>query len=198
VQRTRFFASAVLLVTIVSCLAMSVATIGSASASVSPHKPAAGLVNCTGVAATVKFNPPLQPQGTKKETVKVTGVQETGCTDSSGPVTATKVSVAIKAKGATNSCSSFAAGTANDTITVTTKWSGGISPTKVVFKPGSVTVNSTANGFNASGGKASGSFATKTGASFDVQIADTSALVACIANSGTVVSLQINEGTAVA
>jgi len=163
-------------------------------------KAATGSVSCTGVAATINFKPPLLPTGTKKEKVTLTGVAETGCTDSNGNAqTATSVKVTIKATSSTDSCAAFATGTGADTVTVATKWAGGIAPTTVTFAPGSVAINGSNTGFNATGGviKHGSSFDTGTG-SFDVTIADTSQLVACIGGSGSVSSLQINGGTATA
>ena len=155
---------------------------------------ASGTVSCTGTSATLTFKPPLTPTGTSNEKAKISSLALTGCTGSSGAVTATKIKAIIK--GTTkNSCASFATGTASDTVQFNIKWSGGLAPTTVKFGPGTIGVNNTQSGFTASGGIATGSFAT-TNAGFTANIGQgLSQLTSCIGGSGTVSSVQISSGS---
>jgi len=159
-----------------------------------------GTVKCTGVGATIAFNPALSPKSTttKEKKITVSGVTLTGCTVGSTAVTASSVALKVKlGSGSTASCSSFATGTTGDQISMTVKWSSG-PPSKVTFPTGAVTVNSSDNGFNAAGGKVTGSYATSSGAQFDVQLSSTSAsaITACVTGSGTgVSSIQVNQGS---
>lgn len=154
---------------------------------------ASGTVSCTGTTATLTFKPPLTPTGTSQEKAKLSNVAVTGCTGSSGAVTA-KVKAIIKGTS-TNSCANFATGTASDSVQFNFKWSGGLAPTTVKFGPGTIGVNNSNNGFTGSGGVATGSFAT-TSATFTANIGSgLSQLTACIGGSGTVSSIQISSGS---
>ena len=189
----RKMATAVLAVAVPLGIVIGVTAVGgTAWAKTSGHAAGKGTVTCTSTTATVNFKPPLLPGGTSKEKSTVTGIALTGC---SGGNTATKETIKISGGTTTNSCSAFASNTGLDTISLTVKWSG-VSPTKVKFPAGSVSVAPGDTGFNASGGKATGSFPT-TSASFDVTIAPAgiTALTNCIGGSGSVSSLQITGGS---
>jgi len=163
-------------------------------------KAASGVVTCTPVSASINFKPPLLPTGTSKEKTTTTVSSLGTCTvkgGAGGTVTDTSVKIAISGGSGTNSCASFASNTGSDSIKETVKWAGGIAPTNVTFAPGSISVAAGDKGFNATGGNATGSFATSS-ASFDVTLASISALVACIGGSGSVSSLQVNGGSATA
>jgi hypothetical protein len=163
------------------------------------HKSATGTATCTGTTATIKFSPGLVPgAGTKKEKTSVIGTALSGCSDSAGAITATKVTVKIKAAKTNNGCAAFASNTGSDTITISVKWSGGISPTTSTFSPGSVALQTSPPGFKASGGTVKGSFSPGP-ATFTVGLdsGSSSAIEACIAGSSTapVNSLNITTGS---
>jgi len=165
---------------------------GTAWAAASPHKAGTGTVNCSGTSSTITFSPPLLPNGASKETAKATSTGLGSCVGA----TATGLKVTLKTSGsATNSCKAFATAAHSDSLLLTVKWSG-LSPTKIKFGPGSIALNSTDSGFNATGGKATGSFPTSS-ATFDLTLSQTSinSLEGCINGSGSVSSLQITGGT---
>jgi len=157
-------------------------------------KAAKGTATCSGLGATVTFKPPLTSTGTSKEKSTIKPITLSGCSSSGSPVSPTKVTATIKVTG-TNSCASFAENVGSDSLILVVKWSGA-SPTKVTFVAGTISVNSTESGFLASGGKATGSYATTTGAGFSANLQSSAGLVACIGGSGSVSSLQISSGSA--
>ena len=175
---------------------------GHAATAASPHGTATGTVTCRGVAGAINFSPPLTQSAALKETATFADVTETGCTDSSGSVSATGVKVAINLHESGNgSCAAFLTATGDDAVTVTTDWSGGISPTTVTFQPGSVAIAHSDLDLYMTGGKATGSFKSFGGsraASFDVTLAPASRtqLVDCMLFGSTdVSSLTITAGS---
>jgi hypothetical protein len=161
-------------------------------------KPASGTVKCTDTTSLISFKPALTPNGTSKEKSSITGTTLTGCTVGTTAVTVSSVTVKIKGSpGGTNSCASFATSTGSDTLTLKVKWAAA-SPTTITFGPGTIALNSTDTGFNATGGTAKGSYAGGS-ASFDVVIAtaDINSLKSCIAGTAgsSVAALHIVSGT---
>lgn len=157
-----------------------------------------GTVTCGPTAATISFKPPLTPSGTSKETTKLSNVSLGTCTGGtpSGP-TPTSVKATIKSSGGKSSCSSFATGTASDTVSFSIKWSGGLKPTTETFKPGTISVESGDTGFTGSGGTSKGSYAGTASFTATIPMNDIDEIAACVEGTAgsTVSGISISGGS---
>ena len=165
----------------------------------SPNSVATGTVTCASLTAILTFTPPLIPAtGTAKEKVTLAGMALGNCADSSGSLSAVSVETQLQTNSVLrNSCVSFVPSLKNEALVVTITWSGGVDPTTVIFKAGSLKLRGKATGFTAKRGQATGSFpmsSAKLTAIFGTSSA--AAITRCIAGGGpTVSSLQIANGS---
>ncbi|MGH9018382.1 MAG: hypothetical protein ACRDY1_11600 [Acidimicrobiales bacterium] len=167
----------------------------------SAKKAPAATINCTGLTATVTWNPALVPGAATSKTDQstISDATVTGCTPSSGPAVTAASSVTAKASKSKNgnSCSSLeTTGGKKTKYTFTIGWNNGGGTSTVKFS-GSQT-NTSPPGFTLSPGKGKGSYPTKTASvTANLNSSSSAALAACIAGSGgPVSSVTVSSGSA--
>jgi hypothetical protein len=147
----------VLSVTGAALMLGSVALVGSVASAKAAPVAAAGSITCTNVTGTLKFNPPLETNGTStgSETTTFAG-KLASCTGGDG---ATIVASSAKVAESTttndgNSCSGFSAATLKNSTTFTITWKAkpAIDPSVITFPAGDIAVASNGEGFTLGGG----------------------------------------------
>jgi hypothetical protein len=146
-------------------------------------KPLTGTITCNLGTTTVTFKPPLVASGkTKADVTKIATAALSGCTSSTAgaPTSGTLKTnpITTPASKGGNLCSAFVTNSGSAKFMFTIKWSNGAVTTVAKF----VGASASGTGFSLSGGKATGSFATPSGASATVAAnsTDLSHLVGCI------------------